>query len=386
MTNRRLKILYLPYKAHLYGDNLSLLGSLSILKNEADIMVCVTEEGLFTNKLKEMNIPYRVVSGVMAPYILFNYKHYTLRNYIAREIHHIIDSVRTFFQLRAVIRSYQPDIIHTNNSNIYSGAVMAKHFGIPHVWHIREYMDLDHDAQWPRKRFFDRNRKWSHCIAITRGLFDHYRMDEKKDAHIYNGICSATDTPRFQAEKQNYFLYIGRVVPTKGVEDMIEAFITFCQTHPDCQYRLKIAGDGETAYINKLKEKLQTAGVLNLVDFLGFQAEVFPLLQVAKALIVPSYFEAMGRITIEAMLAGCYVIGRNTAGTKELLDNEQTGLRFETKEELVQCLRSVIQADEDHLQAELERVQKHAIVEYSTEHNAKQILRFYHKILNHYSE
>lgn len=382
MTNQRIKILYLPCGAHLYGDNMSLLGSLSILRTEADVMVCVNEEGLFTEKLKEMNIPYHIVSGVMAPYVLFNYRHYTLKNYIAREIHHIIDSTKAFFQLRTIIRSYQPDIIHTNNSNIYSGAFMAKRYGIPHVWHIREYMDLDHDAQWPRKRFFDKNRKWSHCIAITRGIFEHYQMDENKDAQIYNGICSAVDSPAFHAQKQNYFLYIGRVVPTKGVEDMLEAFTLFCQSHPDCQYRLKIAGDGDIKYINKLKKMLKAANALEKVDFLGFQADVFPLLQVAKALIVPSYFEAMGRITIEAMLAGCYVIGRNTAGTKELLDNEQTGLRFETKEELAQCLNLAIQADESQFQEELVRVQKHAIVAYSTEHNAEQILKFYHKILD----
>lgn len=386
MKNQRIKILYLPVGAHLYGDNRSLLGSLSILKNNVDVMVCTTKEGPFTEKLMEMNIPYRIISGAMAPYILFNYRHYTVKNYIAREIHHIINSIITFFQLRAIIRSYQPDIIHTNNSNIYSGAFMAKRYSIPHVWHIREYMDLDHDAQWPRKRFFDRNRKWSHCIAITKGLFEHYRMNEDKDAQIYNGICSAAAPLSFQVQKQDYFLYIGRIVPTKGAEDMIEAFITFCKSHPNSQYRLKIAGDGDIDYIQKLKKMLATANVLDLVDFLGFQADVFPLLQVAKALIVPSYFEAMGRITLEAMLAGCYVIGRNTAGTKELLDNEQTGMRFETKEELAQCLSSIIQIDEAQLQEELVRVQKHATTEYSTEHNADQILTFYHKILDQHSK
>lgn len=376
----------MSHKAHLYGDNMSLLGSLSILRKEADVMVCVDEQGLFTEKLKEMNIPYHIVSGVMAPYVIFNYRHYTLKNYIAREIHHIIDSTKAFFQLRTIIRTYQPDIIHTNNSNIYSGAFMAKRYGIPHVWHIREYMDLDHDAQWPRKHFFDRNRKWSHCIAITRGIFEHFQMSKDKDVQIYNGICSAADVPRIQEQKQDYFLYIGRVVPTKGIEDMTDAFIRFCASHPKSPYRLKIAGDGEAEYVNKLKKKLETANVLGRVDFLGFQADVFPLLQVAKALIVPSYFEAMGRITIEAMLAGCYVIGRNTAGTKELLDNEQTGMRFETKDELAGCLDSVIQADEAQLQEELVRVQKHAIVAYSTEHNAEQILKFYHDILNYHSK
>ena len=53
------------------------------------------------------------------------------------------------------------------------------------------------------------------------------------------------------------------------------------------------------------------------VKFLGIRKDIYSLMKNAMALVVSSPSEGFGFITVEAMLNGCLVIGRNTAGTKE---------------------------------------------------------------------
>ena len=47
-------------------------------------------------------------------------------------------------------------------------------------------------------------------------------------------------------------------------------------------------------------------------------------------MLVCSKYEAFGRVTVEAMMAGCLVIGANSGGTIELIEDGSTGVLFES--------------------------------------------------------
>lgn len=77
--------------------------------------------------------------------------------------------------------------------------------------------------------------------------------------------------------------------------------------------------------------------------------KVKTLMHKALALVVASKAEAFGRVTAEAMFAGCLVIGRNTAGTKEQFDNgllfsqREIGLRFSSINELASLFNQIME-------------------------------------------
>lgn len=50
----------------------------------------------------------------------------------------------------------------------------------------------------------------------------------------------------------------------------------------------------------------------------------------------------MGRTTIEAFWNGCPVLGRNTGGTPELIDNGETGFLFDSIEELSSLMQDIV--------------------------------------------
>ena len=59
--------------------------------------------------------------------------------------------------------------------------------------------------------------------------------------------------------------------------------------------------------------------------------------------IMNSKAEGFGRVTVEAMLAGCLVLGRRTGGTLEIIDNAKNGILYDTEEEAARYLEHAIQ-------------------------------------------
>lgn len=370
---KKITVLYIARGAHLYGDNRSLLQLLIQNRTVINEYVCTTEEGLFTEELRKNNIPYSVIDETL----LFNFsqKRLSLRVFLGRLRRILV----TFWTLTQIIRKIEPNIIHSNNSLIFIGYVMARIFKLPHVWHIREYQTLDHNL---KNRHLKLEKQWmrnSFCIGISKGLFDYWGMQKDKDIQLYNGIFSEKELVSYVFEKDNYFLFSGRLVHTKGVHDLVEAFGIFSQENKN--FKLIIAGEGDDDYVTYLKNISKSYGISQKVVFCGFVKDMKSLMMNAKALIVPSYFEALGRITIEALLSGCYVIGRNTAGTKEILENEKIGMLFNDIPELVDAMKIVSSLSDKELSDYNMKAIENAKSHYTAEKNALETYNFYLTIL-----
>ena len=75
-------------------------------------------------------------------------------------------------QLQEIINNFNPDIVHTNVGVIHIGYEICKKMGIKHVWHIREYQDLDfHWVPLPSKdAFVNQLKDTDAVITITKDL------------------------------------------------------------------------------------------------------------------------------------------------------------------------------------------------------------------------
>lgn len=150
--------------------------------------------------------------------------------------------------------------------------------------------------------------------------------------------------------------------------------------------RLLIAGDGNDEYKSLLNQKVKEYCLDTSIVFLGYRTDIPKLMSKAKALIVPSQFEAFGFITAEAMFYGCPVIGRNTGGTKEQMDNvdnaigENICLRFLNNKELAERLATIYykMIDKDVLC----NIQHIVSDIYPINKSAQKVFDIYNKILN----
>lgn len=245
--------------------------------------------------------------------------------------------------LKREIQRYSPDIIHTNVGVVDIGIKVAKSLNISHVFHFREFGDLDF-----RFRYFPSKRivmsRVTNCVAITKGVYQHHDL-AKNSTHsvvIYDPMAPSCEPKNLQ-KRGNYLLFAGRLNPGKGADQLLEAY---CKSAPS--YPLWLAGNSnDDEFLMRLKQMPKRYDLQDNVKFLGERDDVDKLMYDALALVVPSEFEAFGRCMPEAMLQGCLVVGHDTGGTKEQLDNGVEGtdheiaLRYSTTEELADILRQL---------------------------------------------
>lgn len=284
-------------------------------------------------------------------------------------------------------------LIHTNVSVVSCGMAAARALGIPHVQHVREYVDLDFGLHpYPSMAAFRRQMRGEnrYTICITEGIQKHHGLCPPTSQVIYNGIRTAVETePRPSSEKGTGFLFVGRVEQAKGLMQVVEALSLYTQQAGGGGATLKVAGEVvDVAYFRQIQAFLEEHGLRDKVEFLGNRQDVDSLMQEALAVIVASSSEAFGRCLPEAMLNHCITIGRDAGGTKEQYDNglslcgREIGLRYQTASELAARMQEVaaapsgsfLQMKEDALAA-VQRL-------YGTQLCVDKVYAFYQQILS----
>jgi glycosyltransferase involved in cell wall biosynthesis len=124
-------------------------------------------------------------------------------------------------------------------------------------------------------------------------------------------------------EGEEYLLFVGRLRIRKGVEILLEALARLCSRFPGL--RLLVAGDGEQG--PSLERRAASLQLTDRVDFLGRSSagEVRQLLGGARALVVPSIYEGMPLVILEAMEASVPVIASRVSGIPEVVEDGVTG-------------------------------------------------------------
>lgn len=283
--------------------------------------------------------------------------------------------------LDRIVKQVKPDIIHTNVGVLQAGYDASLKYSIPHVWHLREYQTKDfHWEIEPSFNEFVNKLHNSYVIVITKDILNYFRLNQDPKArNIYDGCLDKADAAMMMP-KEKYFLCCSRISQEKGHDDVIKAYGLFYPKHPD--YKLVIAGFGDTAYIQTLRNKAKSFNCLNGIEFIGFQKDIRPLMKKAKALIVASRFEGFGRMTAEAAICGCLTIGHNTGGTKEILDITG-GFPYQGGAvDLEAKMEEVVDMDPSIYQSMAIKAQEKAVQNFSNEANVQGVYNLYKLILS----
>lgn len=346
------RILFITADASLYGSNRSLLNLLCSLQlKTGDYIVMTPAYGEFNKELDKLSIKNIVVRYGWecafksdkfyseTKFFLSNTKNYLI-NFIAKR------------KIADIVKRNNINIIHSNSSVISIGFEVAKKTGIKHVWHIREFITLDHGLTLfkDEEQYLKKIHESDAIICVSNSLANYFKVTGKGSI-IYNAVAPKSEIAD-PVDKENYFLFCGAFTRNKGLHKALMAFADICEA--DKKVRLKIAGSFTRHneyyfYILSLVEELKLS---DRIDFLGYRKDARNLMNKTLGLLVCSEHEGMGRVTAEAMLFNCLVIGYDDkAGTSELITPNKTGLLFETKEELVLAMRYAMdeKSEVDHI-------------------------------------
>jgi glycosyltransferase involved in cell wall biosynthesis len=115
---------------------------------------------------------------------------------------------------------------------------------------------------------------------------------------------------------------VGRLVPTKGLSYLIEAFTKVKQQMPLAQ--LIIVGNGRLQ--NELKQQAAKTSCANSIHFLGHKSNIPELLRAMDVFVLPSIAEGMPRVILEAMASEVPVVGTEVGGIPEIINGRDVGL------------------------------------------------------------
>ncbi|MBR3314398.1 MAG: glycosyltransferase family 4 protein [Atopobiaceae bacterium] len=274
------------------------------------------------------------------------------------------------------------DIIHINTAHGYVAARPALKLGKGLVWHIRELLEEDQGSSIVgKRRGYALMSKSDVAIAISNAVQEKYeRLLTCPVERIYNGI----DPASFYAERDDLFsldlvrmVIVGGLYPHKGQLELVEALGELLKLGED-GFHLSIVGRPKGEYYEEVRAAVASRGLEAHVTFEGETNDPGSYYRKSDVAFVCSRAEAFGRVTVEAMMAGCAVIGADTGGTREVLDEGGAGFLYHAGDvaSLAAAIRTVLE-DTSHAQSVARCGQERAMNLFTVKKNAEQVLALY---------
>lgn len=154
----------------------------------------------------------------------------------------------------------------------------------------------------------------------NKGIWLPIIRNEKKERQIYKKTLSKSNelNRKYALEGEKVLLYVGRLVNIKNIDKLLEAV-----KYTEEEFVTVIVGDG----IEKENLEKQAQTINKKILFMGHLEgeELKAWYNIADVFILPSYLEPFGAVTNEALIAGCYSIISQKAGSACLI-NEHNGI------------------------------------------------------------
>ena len=174
---------------------------------------------------------------------------------------------------------------------------------------------------------------------------------------VYNGVADVSiGLPERDATVSNKVvkvLFVGRLVEQKNVPLLLRAMHLLFRKHDasDMPLRLLLVGDGPLR--SSLEQQVVSLGLNCCVEFLGESSDTPALMRASDFVVSPSFREGLSNVILEAMMMGRPVIASAVGGSVELVEIGETGILFESNNEieLAEAMQTLV--DDQHLREKL---------------------------------
>jgi len=380
-----IKIMYVSHSAELAGAEQSLLDILRYIRDAVVPIVILPRNGVIVNMLNNLDVKYYIYDYPLT-YNRIGHKNSEMS---AKDF---VRTYHTAIEIANLIREEKVDLIHTNSTVVDVGAIAASIADKPHIWHFRELMEEDFNLEYydkELKTLFFRNAV--KCISISECVYQKYLGTYNiKSIKINNGI----DNERFYQEiggkslNNTNFYIVGRLSKNKGQLDAIKAVdILVKEGYTDLKLYIK----GNLSYQVKwsLHKYINRKGLGEYIQLSDFSYSLDQLRRDCICSITTSKMEALGRVTIEAMLAGNIVIGADTGGTAEIIgSNQENGYLYKqgNAQDLAEKMKAVMELSQEQKLEMIKKVQKYAQNRFHILEYTKKLVDIYEMAIREYMQ
>lgn len=265
--------------------------------------------------------------------------------------------LKGLLELYRIFKKEKPFIVHTHTPKAGTlGMLAAKLAGVPHRLHTIAGLPLL-EASGPKRKLLNTVEKLTYACA-TQILPNSFAMkdivikekfcSEDKLRVIGNGSSNGIDTEHFDKKNVSIesldklrkqlniksqdivFLFIGRVVKDKGVNELVEAFDMISKSHSNA--KLIIVGQSEKLLdpINPGTESLIKSNInIHETDYVK---DIRPYVALSHIFTFPSYREGFPNVVLQAGCMEMPCIVTNINGCNEIISDNYNGLVIPVKD------------------------------------------------------
>ena len=242
-----------------------------------------------------------------------------------------IHDSKLFQQYRAMLKEVKPNLVltYTIKPNIYGG-MACRMAHIPYAVNITGLGSAIENGGW-LKRFV--LALYKPALKGAKVIF--FENAGNRDTLVATGVVpngrdvvlngagvNLEDYPYqpYPQEGPVRFLFVGRVMHEKGVDELFAAAKRMKQEYGD-GVEFHIVGSFEEAY-KPIMDELEKAGV---VKYHGYQPDMKRFYAMASCVVLPSYHEGMSNVLLEAAASGRPLITSDIPGCREAVENGVSG-------------------------------------------------------------
>lgn len=300
-----------------------------------------------------------------------------------------VKDLKSLWMMYRFFRKHKPDIVHTHTPKAgLIGMLAAKLAGVKVRLHTVAGLPLM-EAEGVKRKVLNAVEKLTYACATkvypnSKGLYDFILKEQLVKAEklkvIGNGSSNGIDTSYFNpalyseeskqelrkkmgiAEDDFVFVFVGRLVKDKGINELVSAFSslqplhshtlqhtnppthqpshspTLTLSHPPTPapsnlraLKLLLVGPMEQDLDPLLPETLQEIESNENIVMAGYQSDVRPYFSMADALVFPSYREGFPNVVMQAGAMGLPSIVSDINGCNEIIINNENGIVIPVK-------------------------------------------------------
>lgn len=291
--------------------------------------------------------------------------------------------ITPFKDVLAVIKLYfflkktKPYIVHSHTPKAgIVGMLASKIAGVPYRLHTVAGLPLLEQKGLKRMLLdFVEKLTYSCSTKVYPNSFklrdiiiqNKYCVPEKLKV-IANGSSNGIDTAYFDAShfseefKDNLkkelgiqptdfvFIFVGRIVSDKGINELIGAFSEVLEFKPDI--KLVLVGPYEQELDPLKEETLNKINTNKSIISVGYQNEVRPYFAIANSLVFPSYREGFPNVVMQAGAMGLPSIVSDINGCNEIIEDKKNGyiIPVKNREVLKKAMLNILENKEHYFQ------------------------------------
>jgi glycosyltransferase involved in cell wall biosynthesis len=331
--------------------------------------------GLLRGQLRFMSDHYDMI-GISSPgEILAEVADYEQVRFMPLEMTRTISPIKdiiSVWRLFRIFKAKRPFIVHTHTPKAgIVGMLAAKLAGVPHRLHTVAGLPLL-EARGFKRTILDFVEKLTYSCATkvypnSFGLYEiilkNKYAPQGKIKVIANGSSNGINTHYFDPtqigdaqkntlrqslglnERDFVFIFVGRIVRDKGINELAEAFRTLSVEFPNV--KLLLLGKSEDDLDPVLPATKREIAENPSIIAAGFQSDIRPYLAIADALVFPSYREGFPNVVMQAGAMGLPAIVSNINGCNEIIREGVNGLIIPPKntDKLFDVMRRLLTGD-----------------------------------------